>query len=102
MRDFECVHRFAGRQYYVRLWHPGMDIMTCTSPIVGIDSETELITTKAKAPLGVIAGFSSGNQVDLVWWEDWNDYIPRFLAQNPQVKLSFFNSGFDIKVTVLS
>lgn len=72
--------------------------MTCTSPIVGIDSETELITTKAKAPPGVIAGFSSGNQVDLVWWEDWNDYIPRFLAQNPQVKLSFFNSGFDIKV----
>lgn len=72
--------------------------MTCTSPIVGIDSETELITTKAKVPPGVIAGFASGNQVDLVWWEDWDEYIPKFLAQNPQVKLSFFNSGFDIKV----
>lgn len=72
--------------------------MTCTSPIVGIDSETELITTKAKVPPGVIAGFASGNQVDLVWWEDWDEYIPKFLAQNPQVKLSFFNNGFDIKV----
>ena len=72
--------------------------MICNAPIVGIDSETELIQTKSKAPLGVIAGFSSGNQVDLVWWEYWDEYIPNFLALNPQVKLSFFNLGFDVKV----
>lgn len=98
MRLFDQNHYFAGRHYRVRLWHPGMPIMTCTSPIVGIDSETELIKTKSKVPPGVIAGFASGNQVDLVWWEHWDEYIPAFLAQNPQVKISFFNSGFDVKV----
>jgi hypothetical protein len=98
MRDFETIHTFAGRKYNVRLWRPGMPIMICNAPIVGIDSETELIQTKSKAPPGVIAGFSSGNQVDLVWWEYWDEYIPNFLALNPQVKLSFFNLGFDVKV----
>lgn len=72
--------------------------MKCDGPIVGIDSETELITTKSQVPPGVIAGFSCHGQVDLVWWEDWDYYIPRFLEQNPEVKISFFNSGFDIKV----
>lgn len=75
-----------------------MTVMTCTGPVVGIDSETDLIITKSKTPPGVIAGFSSGNQVDLVWWEDWDTYIPMFLAQNPTVKLSFFNLGFDVSV----
>lgn len=72
--------------------------MTCKGPIVGIDSETELITTKSKTPPGVIAGFSCHDQVDLVWWEHWDEYIPKFLTKNPTVKLSFFNLGFDVSV----
>jgi DNA polymerase I-like protein with 3'-5' exonuclease and polymerase domains len=75
-----------------------MDVMTCKGPIVGIDSETEPITTKSKTPPGVIAGFSCHDQVDLVWWEHWDEYIPKFLANNPTVKLSFFNLGFDVSV----
>lgn len=102
--QFDClggVHPFAGINYTWKVWQKGDDIPvfdTTLSTIVGIDSETELIKNKHSLPPGVLAGFCSGDRCYLVWYEDWDYFIPRFLASNPTVKLGFANIGFDIPV----
>lgn len=72
--------------------------MICPDSLVGIDSETELIKNKYEWPDVVIAGFCSGNECQLVTWQHLPEYLPKFLAYNPKVKLVFFNLPFDVNV----
>ena len=91
-------HNFAGKQYNITLWEPGTPVLKCTAPLCGIDSETYLIENKFTWPKVVVAGFASGNEVQIVQWNHLDEYQKTFVEINPTTKFVFFNNAFDINV----
>ena len=72
--------------------------MKCSAPLCGIDSETYLIENKFTWPKVVVAGFASGNEVQIVRWNHLEEYQKVFVDVNPTTKFVFFNNAFDINV----
>lgn len=57
-----------------------------------------MIQNKFTWPEVVVAGFASHDEVQIVRWQHLDQYQSMFLAQNPDVKIVFFNNAFDINV----